>query len=171
MINKDIKKQLIELSTLSANYCAVVENVLNYDKTEFINQVLNLLPRLYVGFLAINVDDIPDSINEGYYAEYVDEARYDEVKQNIGSLIGEDDVYLETFQEDMKYSEHPVAATISESLADIFQPLYNFVGIVVDLGEDEIEGAGKECVEQFARYWSQILCNVMRALNEIKYRE
>ncbi len=40
--------------------------------------------------------------------------------------MGEDDVFLETFEEDMKYSDTPVAASVSESLADIFQPLYNF---------------------------------------------
>ncbi len=85
--------------------------------------------------------------------------------------MGEDDVFLETFEEDMKYSDTPVAASISESLADIFQPLYNFISVVKDSEGDNAAGAFRECKENFESYWSQTLCNVMRALNNIRYKD
>ena len=84
-------------------------------------------------------------------------------------LMGEHDVFLETFEEDMKYSDTPVAASISESVADIFQALYNFISIVKETEGDSLEGAYMECRENFAAYWSQTLCNVMRALNHLRY--
>ncbi|MDE5842971.1 MAG: DUF5063 domain-containing protein, partial [Muribaculaceae bacterium] len=34
---------------------------------------------------------------------------------------------------------------------------------------DELEGAYRECKENFAAYWSQTLCNVLRALNHLFY--
>ncbi|MDE6578646.1 MAG: DUF5063 domain-containing protein, partial [Muribaculaceae bacterium] len=80
------------------------------------------------------------------------------------------DTFLETFKEDMKYSDSPIAASIAESLADIFQPLFNFASIVRDTEGDSIVEAFLQCKENFEEYWSQTLCNVLRALNHVKYR-
>ena len=84
-------------------------------------------------------------------------------------MLGPDDVYLETFEEDMKYSDTPIAASVSESLADIFQPLYNFISVVRDSEGENLETAYKECRDNFVGYWGQTLCNVMRALNNIYF--
>ena len=84
-------------------------------------------------------------------------------------MLGPDDVFLETFEEDMKYSDTPIAASVAESLADIFQPLFNFISVVKDTDGDSIIEAYMQCKEDFVSYWSQTLCNVLRALNHIKY--
>ena len=83
--------------------------------------------------------------------------------------MGPDDIFLETFEEDMKYSETPIAASISESLADLFQPLYNFISVVKDSEGDKLVEAYINCKEDFISYWSQTLCNVLRALNNVRY--
>lgn len=105
-----------------------------------------------------------------YYGSYVDEDYYENVRRHMEQLLGPDDVFLETFEEDMKYSDTPIAASIAESLADIFQPLYNFVAIVRESDGEELEGAYRECHDNFAAYWGQTLCNVLRALNHLYYR-
>ena len=69
----------------------------------------------------------------------------------------------------MRYSDTPIAASISENLADIFQPLFNFISIVKDSEGEAAEDAYVDCWDNFAGYWSQTLCNVLRALNHIKY--
>ncbi len=104
-----------------------------------------------------------------FFPEYVDEDYYNNVRHHIGSLLGPDDVYLETFEEDMKYSDTPIAASISESLADIFQPLYNFISVVKDSEGENLVAAYKVCHENFMEYWSQTLCNVLRALNHVYF--
>ena len=101
--------------------------------------------------------------------EYVDEDFYDAVRRNVESLLGPDDTFLETFEEDMKYSDTPIAASVAEGLADIFQPLYNFISVVKESEGESIFEAYSECRENFDAYWSQTLCNVMRPLNNIKY--
>ena len=86
-------------------------------------------------------------------------------------LLGEDDSYLEVFEEDMKYSDSPIAASISEGLCDIFQVLFNFLEAVKDSTEEVIGSALTIVSEDFRHYWSRPLCNVLRALNHIKYSQ
>ena len=106
-----------------------------------------------------------------YFAEYVDETLYGQVQNNIAMVMGADDIFLETFEEDMKYSETPITASISECMADIYQPVFNFVSIVHDSEGDQIEEAFINCKDDFVNYWSQTLCNVLRALNNVKYSQ
>ena len=88
----------------------------------------------------------------------------------MAALLGEDDTYLETFEEDMKYSDTPIAASIAEGLADIYQDLYNFLSPVRDSDGALAAPALVECRENFASYWGQTLTNVMRPLNHLHYR-
>ena len=65
----------------------------------------------------------------------------------------------------MKFSDTPIAATVSESLADLFQVLYNFVEDVREADPDQALGYLSDLRRQFAEYWGGTLCNVMRPLN------
>ncbi len=67
----------------------------------------------------------------------------------------------------MKYSETPVAASISESLADIYQQLFNFLYTVADSTDDVIDSAILAVRTSFKEFWSQTLLNVLRALNHL----
>jgi hypothetical protein len=84
------------------------------------------------------------------------------------ALIGEEDTYLEVFEEDMKYSDTPVAASISEGLADIFQVLFNFISTIRDTNDETVSLALLSVRDDFRAYWSATLCNILRALNHIK---
>lgn len=159
----------MEVVSLSTRYCASVEQAREMENEEFVKDMTDILPRLYLAFCNLTPEDVVVS-DYGYYSEYVDEPLYNSVRRNIEVLLGEDDVFLETFEEDMKYSDTPIAVSISECLADIFQALYNFISVVNDSNADEMEGAYLECREKFESYWSQTLCNVMRALNNIRFR-
>lgn len=157
----------MSVTSLAAGYCAAVENAGEMGKRDFITEMLGYLPRLYLDFSDPQLEF--ENPEDEFFAEYVDEDYYENVRRNIETLLGADDIFLETFMEDMKYSDTPVAASISESLADIFQALYNFIGIVKDSEGENAMAAYTECRENFASYWSQTLCNVMRALNHLRF--
>lgn len=187
MDNTQLRSRLLGVTALAAEYCMVVENATESTAKEFVGKMLNILPKLYIEFF----DIIPDSAQEDnnddtdlyvdgyaplepvdedtYYPDYVDEDYYEGVRRHIENLLGPNDTFLETFEEDMKYSDTPIAASISESLADIFQPLYNFISIVKDSEGEHLTGAYIECRENFVSYWAQTLCNVLRALNHIYF--
>lgn len=159
---------LLPIVELAAKYCDTLQKCQQYDKIEFVNSLLSLLPKIYSQFLETEPSPGLES-DYSFFQTYVDEDLYNSVMQEIARKMGEDDVFLETFEEDMKYSDTPIASSISECLSDIFQPLYNFVMTVRESEGEYSEVAFAECKELFTEYWSQTLCNVMRALNNIKY--
>lgn len=169
-MNEDnIRTRLLNVTSLAADYCAICENASEMEKKEFIDRMLNILPRIYWEFFDITADDLVALEEWDYLPDYVDEDYYESVRRHIEAILGPDDMFLETFMEDMKYSDTPIAASISESLADLFQPLFNFISVVKDTEGDKIVEAYIVCKDDFITYWSQTLCNVLRALNHLKY--
>lgn len=161
------KGRLYDIVSLCKNYCEVCEGATEYTKEELTDRFLDLLPRIYWNFF-----DLTTGVALGesdFFSDYVDESIYNQVSQGIASVFGSEDTFLETFEEDMKYSETPISASISECLADIYQPLFNFVSVVHDSEGEQIEEAFISCKEDFESYWSQTLCNALKALNNVKY--
>ena len=103
---------------LANEYCETIENCSNYSRQDFAETMLKLLPRIYISVVDIEPGlDFYDAI----ISPSLDEPSYDIVRNNIAAMMGEDDVYLEVFVEDMKYSDTPIATSISENLADLYQ--------------------------------------------------
>lgn len=152
---------------LCNEYCAAVEDVRESDKDDFVQSMLRLLPRLYISATDLKVEALDEE--DAYLEPILDEDYYESVRCGIENLMGPEDIFLEVFEEDMKYSDTPIAASISESLADIFQVLYNFVGMVKEAPEHLIPMALVAVRDEFQVYWSRILCNVLRALNQLRY--
>lgn len=173
MENNELRARLLAVTALATRYCQAVETAPEYEQDEFVAEMLNLLPRLYWEFSDIPAGSsvsLEEDMDE-YYADYVDEDFYESVRRQAEALLGEHDTYLETFEEDMKYSDTPIGASIAEGLADIFQPLYNFISVVKDTDGESLEGAFCSCKEKFESYWAQTLCNVMRPLNAMRYNK
>ncbi|MDE7420581.1 MAG: DUF5063 domain-containing protein [Muribaculaceae bacterium] len=165
-----IHTRLINLVALCSEYCATLENSREMEKADFVNALLGYLPRIYYEFHDIDEGESASLEEWGLgLADHLDEEQYESVRMQLAVLFGEDDTYLETFQKDMKYSDTPIATTISENLADIYQPLYDFVVEVRESEGDNLEEAFRVCKDNFKEYWSQTLCNVLRAINNLKY--
>lgn len=170
-MNEDnMRTRLLAVTSLAADYCHICENASEMEKSEFTDRILDCLPRIYWEFFDISADDLVTLEEWDYQPDYVDEDYYESIRRHIEMVMGPDDVFLETFEEDMKYSDTPIAASISESLADLFQPLFNFISVVKDTEGEKLVEAYINCKEDFVSYWSQTLCNVLRALNYLKYR-
>ena len=70
----------------------------------------------------------------------------------------------------MTYSDTPIAVSAAETLADLFQVFFNLLETVKTAPSELIESALGAVREDFGHYWSQKLCNVLRALNQIYYK-
>ena len=168
---EEIRTRLIHLTALCSDYCVTLEDCASMEKEDLVNSILGYLPRIYFEFHDIDPGENTglDEWDDSMLSEHLDEEHYESVRTRLATAFGEDDTYLETFERDMKYSESPIAASVSENLADIFQPLFNFVVEVRESEGDNLEEAYRECRESFMEYWSQTLCNVMRALNAMRH--
>ena len=154
---------------MANEYCHDIESTLEKDREEFVTAMLKLLPRIYI--VITDVEDKEDNNELDYIDSYLYEDTYNNVRENVYRLMGEDDVYLEVFEEDMKYSDTPIATTISENLADIYQELYNFLMTLQNVPTEVATNLIYILKDNFKSYWGQTLVNVMRALHSLKYNE
>jgi len=122
--------------------------------------------------LYLKASVIPE-IEEQYDADFkpkVTEDMYAAVENAIESLLGEDNLYLETFHPDMRLSDSPIAVKISEDLADIYQDLGNFIAVFKDGNKETMNDSLAECIQHFKEYWGQKLVNALRAVHYLKYQ-
>lgn len=157
-------KGSIEFLTVAAETCKFLESQQN-NKNQFITTLRKLLPLLY---LKTAVTDIPsEQIYMDEPEHFVTENDYNYIKQKIAELLGNDDVYLTTVHNDMKYSDTPIAANISEDLADIYQSLKDFTSCSQLNNENLLNDALLICLNDFKTYWGGKLLNAELALHAI----
>lgn len=166
MSTEQLAPNSLAFIALCNEYCHALETAREAEPQEFVHSMLRLLPRLYISATDLATDGFDDA--DTYIVDALDEDYYDSVRRNVEMLLGEHDSYLEVFEEDMKYSDTPIAASIAEGLADLFQVLYNFIDTVRDATPDTIQGALTLVKDDFTQYWSQTLCNTLRAVNHIQ---
>jgi len=144
-----------------------MESAASMTPLEFARTMLRLLPRIYISASDLRCE----SVEEVYIDPAMDEDYYNSIMTSVQALLGEHDTYLEVFEEDMKFSDTPIAASIAEGLTDIMQSLYNFVEMVRDAPSRLIESALTAVAEDFRTYWGRVLCNQLRALNALVYSD
>jgi hypothetical protein len=117
MENSKLSPSSLAFIALTNEYCQLAENSIDYDRNGFVESMIKLLPRIYITIIDIEpeLELYGDPINQA-----LDEDTYNAVSGNISALMGEEDVYLEVFMKDMKYSDTPIATSISENLADLY---------------------------------------------------
>ena len=104
---------------------------------------------------------------DGYPERFVTEQEYEDLRQLIAQQLGSDDAYLEVFVEDMRYSDEPITAFISENIADIYQEIKDLACNYQTREEAIMNDALVSCLEAFEQHWGQKLLNVLRPLHAL----
>lgn len=160
-------KNTVEFVTVAAEFCGFLERTGEMKRRSFVDKALKLLPLLYLK--ASLLPEYAERMDEFDPETFVTEGDYEQVRAGVAALMGGDDDYLDVFLDDMAYSDTPIRQTISESLADIYQPVKDFI-CVYQLGLDRtMNDALVVCREHFEEFWGQRLLNAMRALHDVKY--
>ncbi len=126
-----------------------------------------LLPLLYVKTLLLPQASL---LNDEVPLTFVREEDYARANNRIAEVMGEEDTYLDVFVDEMKYSDRPISAFVSENLADLYQDIRNLVSVYQFELSDQMEDALAVCQENFMLYWGQKLVNVLRPLHALKCR-
>jgi len=159
-------KNTVEFVTVAVQYCEYLENLYGVSLPDFTDRMTKLAPLLYLkATLLPGTEMLDDTMQEAV----VSEEDYNYIISKIYDITGKDDTYLEVFLDDMKYSDTPISANISEDLADIYQDVKNFISIYERGIEDNMNDALYICCENFKSYWGQKLLNVLRALHALRY--
>ena len=154
----------IEFVTVAVQFCIYLEQLAEQEKSEFIDKLLTILPLLYLK--ARLVPKTQDEL-DGYPEQFVSEQEYDNVRQTVAQLLGADDAYLEVYMEDMRYSDEPITAFVSENIADIYQEMKDLACNYQTQNESVMNDALVACLEAFEQHWGQKLLNVLRPLHAV----
>lgn len=166
--NPIYERNTIEFVTVALEYCTFAETAGKLSAHDLTDKGVKLLPLLYLkGTLLPEVSE-----DEEAELEYpVTEDMYESVRGQIAGVLGDRDSFLETFHPDMPYSDTPIAAFISENLADVYQDVGNFVSLFRQGNEEVMRNAVARCGSNFREYWGQRLLNALKALHAVRYSE
>lgn len=161
-------KPILDFVTVSVEFCALLERDHPITRHDLLLQLSRLLPMLYLK--ASLLPQMEEKEAESA-PDFVFEEDYIRVANKVASIMGSDDTYLDVFVEDMKYSDTPISAFISENIADIYQDTRNFVSVYQYELAEQMQDALANCIENFRTYWGQKLVNVLRPIHALLYVE
>ena len=145
---------VIDFVTVAVEFCAFLESEKPVSREEWISKMLKILPLMY-----IKASLLPQTVemNDEQPETFVKEEDYVRVAAAVSSVMGEEDVYLDVFVEDMKYSERPISAFVSENMADIYQDVRNFVSVYqYELEENLKRYKGLKFIGHSQPFWHEI---------------
>ena len=166
--NPIYERNTLEFVTVALEFCTVVETAGEKELFDFMDKAVKLLPLLYLKATLLPEVE-PDEDDEPELT--VTEEMYESVRNRIAELLGEKDSYLETFHPDMQYSDTPIAAFISENLADVYQDVGNFVSLFRQGNEEVMLQSIALCRTNFQEFWGQQLLNALKALHAARYSD
>lgn len=158
-------KSVIEFVTVAVEVCVFLEQNDPVSREVWIDKMLKMLSLLYVKALFLPDTEVAE---EDFSATFVREEDYLRIVNKVSIVMGEEDVYLDVFLEEMKYSDTPVSTLVSENIADIYQDIRNFISVYQYGLTDQMNEALYLCKENFRLYWGQKLVNVLRPLHTLK---
>lgn len=155
----------IAFVTAAAQTCLLIEKCSEHDREEWREQLLRLLPVLY---LRTRLLEPAEKMLDEEPQRFVTEEDYNYVLVGMRELLGQDDAYLDVFVDQGIYTDEVQTAYISEGLADIYQELKDLAAAFQTGEETIMNDAVVTCREAFDTHWGQKLLAVMRALHAIQ---
>ena len=156
----------LEFVTVSAEYCAYLEQLEGKTRSEFIATMQKLLPLLYLKALML-----PGVESEGNFLpdDQVTEEDYNWIRNSVYEIMKEADDYEDLVYDEGMQTEESQWKTISEGLADMYQALRNFVSAYQQRVEDCMLDALWYVKDNFELYWGQNLVDTLKQLHKIRY--
>lgn len=159
-------RNVVEFVTVGVQFSSFLEEYQNGTILDFSTKLTKILPFLYMKATMLPAVEVEYDV---YPEIVVSEIEYDAIVARLFSIFLSNDTYLEVFMDDMKFSDTPISASISEDLADIYQDIKNFVSVYENGLEESMMEALFVCQDNFKLYWGQKLVNVLRALHCLAY--
>lgn len=154
----------IAFVTAAAQTCLLIEQSESHAREEWIEQMLRLLPILY---LRTRMVEEAELLLEEEPQRFVTEEDYNYMLIGMRNLLGSDDAYLDVFVDQGIYTDEVQTAYISEGIADIYQELKDMAAAFQTGQEAIMNDAVVLCREAFDTHWGQKLLAVMRALHAL----
>jgi len=159
-------RNVVEFVAVANEFCKYSEHASDLKGDELLKIFQRILPLMYLkASLLPQFDPFFEEGNE----KFVTEPDWLRIHGTFREKFGTADDYLEVFDDKMKESEGPVASSISENMADIYQDLKDFLLLYQTGTREVMNDAVWECRLNFETFWGQKLVNAMRAIHKFIY--
>lgn len=159
-------KNVLEMLMVANDYCSFMAKAETYSKQQLFDYLLKVSPLLYIkGSLLpdINVQN-PDAIEK-----YLNEEEWEALFTALRKTFSKDDEFWFIDNNDFK-NNTPIKASLSESFADIYQDMKDFVLLYQKSSLDAKENAVFELKQLFETHWGFRLVNAHKALHYLIYK-
>ncbi|MCR4994420.1 MAG: DUF5063 domain-containing protein [Bacteroidales bacterium] len=157
---------VVEFVTVGAEFCAFLEQSEGREREEFVDTLLKLMPLLYVkAQLLPRVDGSEDYAPE----QFVTEQDYNWLRVVLADVMAEQDEYEDFVYDEAVQTDEVRWRRVSEGLADIYQPVRDFVECFRAGVEANIEEALWALNDNFELYWGADLVDTLRRLHRTRY--
>lgn len=170
-MEKDVKnpmyaRPVMEFLTIATEYCAMLEQSEGRSRGELLADLLRLLPVLYW-----HAQVLTPMETEGQFLpdDKVTEQDYDYIRETVRGLLGDWDEYEDLVMDEASGREECRWVSMSEQLADVYQPLRNFVWVYQQRLEQCMQDALWAVRDSFELYWGQNVVDTLRRLHRLKY--
>lgn len=165
-----ISPAALGLTSLAIEYCKAVAAAETTPSRQFLREVLRYLPRIYITVADIKpYGEDSEGDETGLIYDTVTEDQYEAARAQMAAILGADDMFLDTPVDDMQYSDTPVAVSLAELLADIYQAMADFAATMAQIQPDMVPDALSELKYRFASYLADIICRALKAANYIYF--
>lgn len=157
---------VVEFVTVGAEFCAFLEQSEGRERTLFVETLQKLLPLLYVKALLL-----PHVEGSAVYGaeSHVTEQDYEWLRATLARVMGDADNYEDLIYDEEMQTDDTRWQSVSENLADIYQPVRDFVETYRGGMEENIEEALWSLNDSFELFWGSNLVDVLRRLHRIRY--
>lgn len=155
--------ELIAFAQTGVEFASLLEQ--RGEKDTLIDKLLKVLPRLYS--LMLSLPSYFYNPEEDLIEEYITEESYEHIRGRLETLLGSDDLYLSTNHADIEYSDTPIAISLSEQLADIYQHVGNLLGVIRQENVLALPAAIGRCRLYWQEHWGLALISALGALHQL----
>jgi hypothetical protein len=159
-------RNVVEFVAVANEYCKYAEHASEIKGDEMLRIMQRLLPLLYLkASLLPSLESFFEDENE----KFITESDWFKVHDTLREKLGTANDFLDVSDDKSVEMDVPVACSLAENMADIYQDLKNFL-LLYQTGTIEVmNDAVWECRMNFETYWGQKLVNSLRPIHNFIY--
>lgn len=162
----DEKKQIIELLTVSNEYCMFIEKAYDYSKEEILQYIHRMAPLLYLKGSLLPEIKIE---NPEAYERFVTEEVWENIFNELRNKFSKDDEFW--FIDEITFNGDEITkGSMAEQLTDIYQDLKDFVFLYNKNTSDAILNAVAECRHLFYTNWGYKIIRIQKQVHHLLYQ-
>ena len=166
--NPVYSRNIIDFVAVANEFCKYAERASEVNGNDLLKILQRILPLLYIkASLLPDLEPFFEDRNE----KFVTESDWNKIHDTLKNKFGKADDFLEIYDDKLTEPDIPVACSLAEYMADIYQDVKDFL-LLYQTGTNEVmNDAVWECRLNFENIWGQKLVNSMKAINRFIYSD